>query len=228
MSEQTGGMKPSERFVPVGGNIFNRETGQFIQPPTPAEVEQLKPSLEKGERWNAEAGRVEEVPGSKLYNARNKAHTETLTKVKGVEDKVGSGVKRVDDILSDKNKDAFEGNFGGYSAYASRLLSGPNSDMRVKLDQFKSDMASAGLELIRQGGSIGQMTEKEWPIVEGLIGRIDPVMSVPEARALFKEIRTRFSNIIQTANDLYDSEWADTQFYKEREGESKPDPLGIR
>jgi hypothetical protein len=51
---------------------------------------------------------------------------------------------------------------------------------------------------------------------------------VPEARALFKEIRTRFSNIIQTANDLYDSEWADTQFYKEREGESKPDPLGIR
>jgi hypothetical protein len=209
-------LSAADRFTPVGKNIFDKLNGRFIEPPTPDEVKNLIPALEKGERWNPDTQRVELVPGSTRYNKRRDEHTQSLQVVKGIEDKVGNGVKRLDEILDPKNRAALEGNFGGYNAYATRLLSGPNSDMRVKLDEFKSDMASAGLELIRQGGSIGQMTEKEWPIVSGLIGQLDPVLGEAEAIRMMNEIRGRFERIINNANELYDEQWSGTQFYKER------------
>lgn len=212
-------LSAADRFIPVGKNIFDRSRGQFIEPPTPDEVDELIPKLEKGEVYNRKEQRVELVPGSTRYNNRRDEHVESLQVVKGIEDKVGNGIKRLDEILDPKNKEALKGNFGGYNAYATRLLSGPNSNMRVKLDEFKSDMASAGLEVIRQGGSIGMMTEKEWPIVRGLIGQLDPVLSEAEALRMLQEIRVRFDRLINNANELYDKQWAGTQFYEERKRE---------
>jgi hypothetical protein len=217
LNKQNPTLSASDRFTPVGKNIFDKSLGRFIEPPTPDEVENLAPALEKGERWNPDTQRVELVPGSTRYNKRRDEHTQSLQVVKGIEDKVGNGVKRLDEILDPKNSEALQGNFGGYNAYVTRLKSGPNSDMRVKLEEFKSDMASAGLELIRQGGSIGQMTEKEWPIVSGLIGQLDPVLGEAEAIRMMNEIRGRFQRIINNANELYDEQWSGTQFYKERD-----------
>ncbi len=53
----------------------------------------------------------------------------------------------------------------------------PGSDAskaQALLDEFKASTKMVGLQLVREGGSIGAMTEKEWPIVESMVANIDP------------------------------------------------------
>jgi hypothetical protein len=218
-----GGMKPSEQFVPVGKNVFDRETRQFIQPPTPEEVESIKPQLQKGERWNPEEGRVEAVPGSKLYIEQSQKHAKSKQAYDTTNLKVNQMNEKIAEILDPKNADAFEGNFGGYTAYGTRLASGKNSNLRKKIESFKSNMKGVGLELIRSGGSIGQMTEQEWPIVEQMLGAIDPVLEEDDARLEFQKIQARINNILEKATGLYQDEWGNTQYYKPTKGkDNKP------
>ena len=213
-----GGMKPSEQFVPVGKNVFDRETKQFIQPPTPEEVDSIKPTLQKGERWNAEEERVDAVPGTKIYIEQSQKHAKSKQAYDTTNLKVNQMNEKIDEILSPKNANAFEGNFGGYGAYGTRLMSGENSNLRKKIESFKSNMKGVGLELIRSGGSIGQMTEKEWPIVEQMLGSIDSVLTEEDARIEFGKIQARINNILDNAAGIYQDEWSNTQYYKPTKG----------
>lgn len=213
-----GGEKLSERFVPVGGNIYDRQNQQWDVPPTKQDIDELKPKLEKGERWNEETGRVEAVPGSKLYIEQSQKHAKSLQTYKAVNTKVQQINEKIDEILSPDNASAFAGNFGGYNAYATQMLPGENSNLRKKIDSFKSNMKAIGLELMRSGGSIGQMTEKEWPIVEQMLGAIDPVLGEEDARMQFERIKARVNNILTNSKDIYSTEWGDTQYYKPIEG----------
>jgi hypothetical protein len=207
-------LSAADRFTPVGKNIFDRSRGQFIEPPTPDEVDELIPKLEKGERWNAEEGRVDAVPGSKTYIQQSQKHAKSLQTYKAVYTKSNQMFNKIDEILDPKNADAFAGNFGGYNAEITRLLPGKNTDLRKKIDSFKSNMKAVGLELMRSGGSIGQMTEREWPIVEQMLGAIDPVLSEEDARMEFQRIKARVEQIVNNASDIYDTEWGETQYYK--------------
>jgi hypothetical protein len=214
LTKREGGLSPSERFVPVGKNVFDRQTQQWSQPPTEEDVNELKPQLQKGERWNEEAGRVDAVPGSKLYIEQNRNHGKDLQTVRGANTKGLDAVAKINEILSPENASAFAGNFGGYNAYATRMLPGENSDLRKKIDSLKSNMKGIGLELMRSGGSIGTMTEKEWPIVEQMLGSIDPVLGEDNARLVLQQISDRVRRIVDDANAIYDSNWMETQYYK--------------
>jgi hypothetical protein len=210
----TGGMAQGEQYMAVGKNVFDKATGRFMEPPTPEEVDSLKTGLQKGERWNAEEQSVETVPGSKLFISQNQEQGKDLQTARSANTKGKDSLTKIDEILAPKNAGAFEGNFGGYNAYATRMLPGENSDLRKKIDSFKSNMKAIGLELMRSGGSIGQMTEKEWPIVEQMLGAIDPVIGETEARAVLEQVRARIANIVADANAMYDAIWSETQYYK--------------
>jgi len=177
-------------------------------------VDSLKTDLQKGERWNAEEQRVETVPGSKLFISQNREQGKDLQTARSANTKGKDALTKIDEILAPKNAGAFEGNFGGYNAYATRMLPGENSDLRKKIDSLKSNMKAIGLELMRSGGSIGQMTEKEWPIVEQMLGAIDSVIGETEARAVLEQVRARIANIVADANAMYDANWSETQYYK--------------
>lgn len=220
-----GGMKPSEQFVPVGKNVFDRKTQKFIEPPTPEDVDSLKPQLQKGERWNAEEGRVDAVPGSKIYVEQSQKHAKSKQAYDTTNLKVNQMNEKINEILDPKNADAFGGNFGGYNAYGTQMLSGENSNLRKKINSFKSNMKGVGLELIRSGGSIGQMTEKEWPIVEQMLGAIDPVLGEEDARIEFGKIQARINNILNNAAGIYQDEWGNTQYYKPTKGKSNKPTL---
>lgn len=206
--------KPPFMTVSKEGAIFDPATRQFLTPPRAAGGEVEAPKLKQGERWNAKAGRVEAVEGSDIYKKQKSAFAQDYKGAASVTDKMDEGIKKIDEILSPDNTGGFEGNFGGYNAYASRMLTGENTNMRKKIDSFKSTLKSAGLELMRQGGAIGQMTVQEWPIVEQMIDAISPELSENEAKRAFNEIRARFSRIKERAKDVYDTEYADSQFYK--------------
>jgi hypothetical protein len=83
-------------------------------------------------------------------------------------------------------------------------------------------MKSAGLELIRQGGSIGQITEREWPILEAMIAGISPEMTPEAARAEFTKVRAYMNRLKDNAKDAYQTEWGDTQYFKPSPGDKTP------
>lgn len=65
----------------------------------------------------------------------------------------------------------------GWNSVGGENLDSPNSPAsaaRALLTEFKSATQKAGLQLVRQGGGIGSMTEKEWKIIEGMIANLDP------------------------------------------------------
>jgi len=127
-------------------------------------------------------------------------------------------VANINDILSDKNKEGFDNNFGGYSAYATNKFTGNTAKVKSMLEKFNSNMKAAGLELFRTGGSIGAMTEKEWPIVQNEIAALSPTMDVDDAREAMTRIAARLQRIRDSAHEIYSDTWSQTQFYKKPKG----------
>lgn len=204
------------KMISVGekSSLYDPTTKTWITPPRALGGETEIPKLKQGERWNAKLGRVEAVEGSDIYKKQKSAFATDYKATTAVTDKMDEAIKKADDILSPKNASGFAGNFGGYNAYATQMLPGENTDMRKKIDSFKSTLKSAGLELMRQGGAIGQMTVQEWPIVEQMIDSISPALSENQAKQAFAEIRARFDRIRSRAKDVYETEYSDSQFYK--------------
>ena len=174
--------------------------------------------LKQGERYNAEADRVEAVPGSDLYIGQSQKHQKDARAVEGVASKMDDAVANINDMLSDKNKEGFDNNFGGYSAYATNKFTGNTAKVKSMLEKFNSNMKAAGLELFRTGGSIGAMTEKEWPIVQNEMAALSPTMDVEDARAAMTKIASRLQRIKDNAHEIYSDTWSQTQFYKKPKG----------
>jgi hypothetical protein len=170
--------------------------------------------LKPGERWNEEKQVIEAIPGSDIFKKQKEKFSDEYKGATSVVSQTENGLNKISEILDEANKNGFELNFGGYDAYASRFLSGDASDMRKKIDSFKSDMKAAGKQLLATGGSIGQITEREWPILEQMIASIDPVLSEDEARKTFQDIQNRFRRLIERTVDTYETQFSDSQFYK--------------
>jgi hypothetical protein len=178
--------------------------------------------LEKGEIWNEAEQRIETVPGSKLNIAQSNAHGKDRSSLVAVETKTKSAIAKIDEILDPKNQDGFDANFSGMVPYGGFVTGRFAPDSRRKIESLKADMKSAGLELIRQGGSIGQITEREWPILEAMIAGISPEMTPEAARAEFKKVRAYMNRLKDNAKDAYQTEWGDTQYFKPAPGDKTP------
>jgi len=175
--------------------------------------------LKPGERWNEEKQVIEAIQGSDIFKKQKEKFSDEYKGATSVVSQTENGLNKINEILNEANTEGFKMNFGGYNAYATRYVSGPASDMRKKIDSFKSDMKAAGKQLLATGGSIGQITEREWPILEQMIASIDPVLSEEEARKTFEDIQNRFRRLIERTIDTYETQFSDSQFYK-------PLPLG--
>lgn len=172
------------------------------------------PKLKQGEKWNPETKTVEVIPGSDLWQKQKSAHAKDFGTVQNAVSSMDTSIAKVDDILDPKNADAFNSNFGGYNAMATQYFPGASTDMRKKIESIKSDLKMAGLNVIRAGGSVGAMTEKEWPIVEGMISRIDPTLGEDAARSEFNKVKTYMARIKDNAVNLYQTEWEGSPHYK--------------
>lgn len=172
--------------------------------------------LKPGERYKAGTNmqEVEAIPGSDLYIAQAQKHGKELGALNTIDAATKNATDKIDYILSEKNKGAFNSNFGGYNAMATQYLPGATQDMRKKIESLKSDMKKAGLDVIRSGGSIGQMTEREWPIVERMIDSIDPVLGEKNARDVIGKIKIYIEKLGNSAKEVYHSEWSNTQYFR--------------
>lgn len=221
---------PKPEKVDVGGSIkiidmnpnsqtYMKEIKSLTKTQTPAQAgtgtTQI-PKLKQGERWNPTQERVEQVPGSAEYIKQSKLHGTDYGAVQAVNSKTELADKQIDRLLSPANEDAFNNLFGGYGAYVTQQFSGKTADLKSDLDSLKQNLKSAGLELIKSGGggAIGTITEREWPILEGMIESLSPKMSESDAKAKLEAIKAKMANIRAMAADKYDTTWGETQYYK--------------
>lgn len=177
--------------------------------PKPADLK-----LGAGETWNTETGRVEIVPNTARFIDQSKKHGADYQAVKGVDFVTDIATKTIDKILDPKRRDSFNALFGLSTYVGSGYLPGEAQTINSELDTLKSQLKKQGLEIMRTGGSVGQMTVQEWPIVENLIGSINSKMRDEDAVDILREIQTRVGNIKTSAEDVYQTTWGDTQFYK--------------
>lgn len=183
------------------------------------------PSLQKGERWNPEAQRVEAVEGSDIYIKQSGKHNKDLSAVNAINNQRDLAIGKLDKLLAEDNRDAFNNLFGGYGAYVTRELSGKTANLRSDLESLKNNLKAAGKKIISSAGpgAIGQITEREWPILEGMIAELRPTMSVEGeggAREKLQEIKVFMDNLAAQAADEYETTWGRTQFYKQPKGRS--------
>lgn len=172
------------------------------------------PKLKPGEVWDATAQTVKQVPGSAEYNKQSKVHGTDYNATKTVISKMDNAIAKVNEILSPENKSGFEGNFGGYNAALTRQFTGNTAKVKKNIETVKADMKSAGLELVRSGGSIGALTEREWPMLEAQIDAIDYMLDEKDAEAAFKRVISTFNRIKDQAKDTYQTTWGETQYFK--------------
>ena len=211
-----GGQISTQNYDAVGRPVGAPTTQDKTLTPAEAvrgnKIEIPKPK--PGEKWNAEQERMDSIPGSDLYISQSIKHEKDSKALKGVARKTEEATNLIDRILEPKNQKGFENNFGGYTRYATRLQSGETANVRNLIEQFKSTLKSAGLEEFRTGGSIGAMTEREWPIVEKEIASLSPDMTVDEAKAVMRRVQSRLQRMNGDARETYDETWGRTQFHK--------------
>lgn len=184
------------------------------------------PALQKGERWNPEAQRVEAVEGSDIYVKQSGKHGKDYSAFNAINTQRDLANSKIDKLLSEDNKDAFSNLFGGYTAFVTRELSGKTASVRSELESLKNNLKAAGKKIISSAGpgAIGQITEREWPILEGMIAELRTTMEVDDARAKLQEIKTFMDNLTEMAGDEYETTWGRTQYYKQPKGGSTAAP----
>ena len=218
----------------VGGSIkyidenpdsptFMKEVGDFAKTLTPTEKAKGPPSGVKpkpGEVWNEETQRMDAVPGSDLFIAQSQKHAKDVRALGTTTSKSDEAIANINKMLDPKNDEGFKANFGGYGTTISSRQAGPAANFKGLLNTFKSNMKSAGLELMRDRGSIGSMTEKEWPIVEAEMASLDGWMTEENARNVMQSVAARVERIKDKAKEIYDDTWSQTQYHPSRKNPS--------
>ena len=167
-------------------------------------TERLSPDqrwVKKGDQWVAEV-----IPGSKLDLKQKGDFATDQSSYGAIAQTTDVLERKVNDLLSDKA--GFASNFGGYNALLTQHLPDALNASKT-IESIKADLKGLGLEMMRTGGSIGAMTEKEWPIVEARIAAISPTLSEDKARDEFKNILGYMQGIKKRAGEKLQTEWGD-------------------
>ena len=173
-----------------------------------------RPKLKPGERFKTDGSdEVEAIPGSDLFKKQSDAHAKDAGALDTVTTQTDNAARKIDIILDPKNKDAFDSMFGGYNAAAvTQFQPGATQDIKKEIESLKSDLKKAGLDMLRSGGSVGQMTVQEWPIVESAIESISPMLGEEVARDKLAYVKAYLQRIRDNAAKVYEREWSGSQF----------------
>tara|TARA_R110000737_G_scaffold124097_1_gene156299 strand:- start:779 stop:2062 length:1284 start_codon:yes stop_codon:yes gene_type:complete len=176
-----------------------------------------------GQEYNKN-NKLVDIVGATPYRTNTRNHADDVSELRSIQSTVQSAVDNIDEILSTENKSGFDDNFGGYTASVTRYMpdilpsgwGGTTAlDVKAKLEKLGSDMANSGLNTARAGGSIGQITEKEWPMLQKMVANITYSLSEGEARKQLKKAREKFVQFALNADEKYINTWdyGEQQYY---------------
>lgn len=176
------------------------------------------PPLDKGWTYN-EKGEAVLIPGSKADRDERLKAVGDRKKVVGNVGQFDEAVKNIDALLDPANAKAFNDNFGGYvQRTTADKLTGATATTYQMIEKLKSSASKLGLDDFRVNGSIGPMTEKEWPIVQKVILSLDPKMPAADAARAISDVRGKFQRMRDDAVDTYNLQWGDTKYHVPMKG----------
>lgn len=150
---------------------------------------------------NGGSGGMRDTDYLKWMNQHDKDYTKAQSAMDGADD----GQKNVKDIITNPN---FKYMFGGYTEKAlSRFSSGELAGLNNSIDTLKNQLMIQGLDKVRNGGGVGSMTEKEWPIMRDMISSLDPKMDEATAKASLAKIYDYFERAKKESSTNYENKW---------------------
>ena len=182
--------------------------------------------LQKDQRWVKKDGQwvAEIIPGTKTDQKLKGDFATDQDAYNTLVDTTKTGKAKIAAILSPENEKGFKGMFGGYNAkYGTQYMSGNTAAVKQKLETLKSELKAAGLAIMRSGGGVGQITEKEWAIMEKLIDSVDPLMDEKDARNVLKSISEQLDTALIKGKRKFETEWADSRYAKPKSSASVSD-----
>ena len=172
-------------------------------------------------------GNLLDIVGAQRHTTKTREHANDVQELGLIQSTAQNAIDNIDEILRPENESGFDDNFGGWNASVTRYtpdilqygLGGTTAlDVKAKLEKLEADMANAGLNKARAGGSIGQITEKEWPMLRSMIAGITFKLSEDEAEKQLRKVRETFVQFALNADQKYRNTWdyGKQQYYNEK------------
>jgi hypothetical protein len=175
--------------------------------------------LKKGERWNAEKGRVEAVPGSETYNKQKAGHAKDLQGAANVDRQL----QDVEDAVSDLMKTSDWQKMTNTGAVMARTPNIPGLssltggyDFQTKLKNLEGVLKTLGRADATTSGKLGNMAIQEWRYVADAIANLDLTnMDTDDLNDQLDIIMSKAREIRANIQGGYEQEWGGSQFYSE-------------
>lgn len=172
------------------------------------------PKPKQGYQWTPEGDRQVPIPGGPVWQKLKNEHAEDVNTYKGTDLLAANAISKVNRLLNTKNKEGFESLFGGYYAtlVGQHMPFWNTQDLKNDLEALKSNVMSVGLDLARRGGSVGTITEREWPILGSMIERLSTMTSESEARRMLGRIKAHMQRMRRDAKKKYIDTWGESEW----------------
>jgi hypothetical protein len=199
----------SDRFVPVGRLVFDRETRQYISP--------SQAQLAQSQERPATAARVAEnaAPRKPMTELQQQAFRKGMaadkTGVKASQSVVNELEKLTDELVGNPEKKiAPHPGLSGITGIQAMLPSLPESlvtsgnarKAQQRLETLKGKVMAFGRQLASLEGKLGNMAVQEWKFVSDSIQAIDPAAGNLDVQ--LRDIVRQAKNFANTVQERYD------------------------
>jgi len=159
--------KLSDRLVPVGKLVFDRETRQFITPPAAA----IAATQERGA-----AAPAKEPAAKPLTAAQEAARRDKLGKeFKSASSALQTTQDVLDSIAAVKDSPGLSRATGFTGTMLPSFPEGQAAQAETRLANLKGKITALGKAAAAASGAIGSIANQEWKILADQIAAIDPV-----------------------------------------------------
>lgn len=131
-------------------------------------------------------------------------------------------LKSVNELLTMKGADSIFGLVGGYTPN----IRGNARDAQAKLNSIVSQLGVRALNDMRAasetGGAVGQVTEREWPILQSQIASLERAQSWKSAQKAMNDIIYTVKRIKKSAQESYSDTYGEVEEPQSYAGEQNP------
>lgn len=182
------------------------------------ELEQLRTGgkLEAGQ-FRDENGRIQLVAGTSQYYEKADKHDKDA---RALESRIAASqeiLQAINDFITDPNFKDVQGKdipiTGGMEAYAYSFM---YPGVATKRDRLLALFSNEGLSRIRESGSPGTITEREWPLMQAQVASITPRMSSQNVIETLRNVvdgPKGLKSNVEVLQGYYTQKWQGDQFY---------------
>jgi len=172
--------------------------------------------IPEGMAANPETKRLEYVVGTPLYEEARNKYLDEADKVQKFGTQTQDIADKMQSLLDSSGFNVLfpDVKVGSFVGAATQYLA---PDTRNRLAEVQSLFSVEGLARIRENGSPGAITEREWPIMRGIVAEITPGMSADGVKEKLQQVLDKLNNQRATKEAQFAERFSNSQFYEPQE-----------